>query len=74
MSNPLQWMVPATPPPVEMFAVYQATHDFHREVQYRAALEEYCEWYAQTAATHQREVEQMRHDINVFGWFNRRSH
>ena len=73
MSNPLQWLRPAPRPPVEVFAVYQATYEFHRELQYREALEQYCAWYDEVSATHRRELEQMRKDVNIFGWFNRRS-
>lgn len=72
MSQPLHRFVPAPPSSVEFFAVYQATHEFYREAQYREALEEYYAWYEQTAATHRRELEKMRGDINIFGWFGRR--
>ena len=72
MTQPLHWLVPAPPKAAEIFEVYQATHEFYREAQYREALEEYYEWYEQTAAAHQREAEKMRRDVNIFGWFSRR--
>ncbi|HEY9750367.1 MAG TPA: hypothetical protein V6C63_16910 [Allocoleopsis sp.] len=72
MSQRLHWIVPAPPPDAEIFAVYQATHEFYREAQYREALEAYCEWYEETATAHRRELEKMRGDVNIFGWFSRR--
>ena len=56
----------------ELFQTYQVAHEFYEEVRYREQLEEYCQWYRQTAAQHQRELRRMRGDINLFGWFCRR--
>jgi hypothetical protein len=72
MADFLQRIIPMPQPDVaEIFRVYQATHDFYREVEQREALEEYCQWYYQVAEQHQQELEAMRGDINVLGWFCR---
>ncbi|MGB3492514.1 MAG: hypothetical protein WBA57_07290 [Elainellaceae cyanobacterium] len=47
----------------------QLTYDFYREVRDRQEFEAYCQWYYDAAAEHRREVESMRNDINIFGWF-----
>ena len=59
-----------TPPAVEIFAVYQLTHEFRREVQRREEFDNYCQWYQETAKRHQQEFEKMRGDINLFSWLS----
>lgn len=67
-----QHIIPVPQPEAEeIFAVYEATHEFYREAEHRDALEQYCQWYYQMAEQHQQELEKMRNDINVLGWFCR---
>lgn len=72
MPEKFQYIVPAPPPPVDIFATYQLAHDFYREALYRQEHERYCQWYQLTAERHRKEVEKMQGDINLFGWFCRR--
>ena len=37
----------------ETLALHQAAHNFYREVDDREAFKAYCDWYAETARTHQ---------------------
>lgn len=72
MPEKFQFIVPAPPPPADIFASYQLAHEFYREAQMRQNHELYCEWYRQTAKRHQQEAKKMQSDINLFGWFCRR--
>ncbi len=58
-------------PAAEVFQTYQVTHEFYQEVQYREAFQQHCQWYTETAQRHQQELEKMRGDFNLFGWFSR---
>ncbi len=67
------WQLAPTPPPAaDLFATYQLTVEFRDELAYRQRHQAYCEWYAAAAAQHRRELESMRGDFNLFGWFLRR--
>ena len=57
----------------EILQAYQTTNEFYREIQYRENFENHCQWYYATAKQHQEELEKMRGDINIFGWFRRAS-
>ncbi|MBD2310303.1 hypothetical protein H6G20_01220 [Desertifilum sp. FACHB-1129] len=73
MSNPLQRIIPLSPPEAhEFFQVHQVSHAFYEEVKHREELERYAQWYALTAQQHQRELEQMRGEFNLFRLFSRR--
>ncbi|MBD2005291.1 MULTISPECIES: hypothetical protein [Cyanophyceae] len=72
MSQKILRIIIGTQPAAEVFATYRATHDFYREVQYREELKSYSEWYYMTAESNRKELQKMRGDINIFGWFNRR--
>ncbi len=72
MPEKFQFIVPAPPPPADIFATYQLAHEFHREALYRQEHERYCEWYRATAEGHKQELQKMQGDINLFGWFCRR--
>lgn len=74
MSEQFQYIVPAPPPPADIFATYQLANEFYRESQARQEHERYCEWYRQTAEQHQQELQKMQGDINLLGWFCRRKH
>lgn len=49
----------------------RVTREFYHEIEYRQELQNYCQWYHETAEFHRREFEKMRGDINIFGWFHR---
>lgn len=70
MSEELRRIIPL-PPRVadETFATYQATTEFYQEVQYRNELERYCHWYYMTAERHRQELQKMRKETNILGWF-----
>jgi hypothetical protein len=71
----LRRILPVPPPESELFETHQTAHHFYREVRQRQAFEQHCQWYQQISAQHRRELEQMRGDVNIFGWFcrNRRT-
>lgn len=72
MPEEFQYIIPKRPPPpADIFAVYQATREFYREVEYRQEFESYCQWYRATADNHRKEYQKMQSDINIWGWFNR---
>lgn len=52
---------------------HYAAYEFYREVRHREAFEQYCQWYAETAAANQRDLVQMQRELNLFGWLSRRS-
>ncbi|MGB3401810.1 MAG: hypothetical protein WBA77_03900 [Microcoleaceae cyanobacterium] len=58
-------------PAAEAFEVYQVTHKFYQEAQYRQACQNHDQWYREVAQAHQQELEKMRGDINLFGWFSK---
>ncbi|MGK7923388.1 MAG: hypothetical protein AB4080_25655 [Trichodesmium sp.] len=60
--------------PTEIFEVYQTTQDFYQEVKSREEFENYCEWYYMIAEQHQQELQKMRGDINIFGFFSKLIH
>jgi hypothetical protein len=71
MPEKFHYIVPAPPPPADIFATYQLAHDFYREALYRQEQERYGEWYRLTAQRHRQEFHKTQHDINLFGWFCR---
>ncbi len=56
-------------PAADVLKAHQLTREFHQEVEYREEFAQYCHWYYQTANSHRQELEKMRGDINIFGWF-----
>jgi hypothetical protein len=73
MSEDLPHVIPSLPPEVdESFATYQATHHFYHEIQVRLEFKRYCEWYCTTAEQNRQDLEKMRGELNIFGWFFRR--
>lgn len=72
MFHYLRWvpLPPATPS--EAIVTYEFSRNFYREVAQRQAFADHCQWYHETAAKHQQELESMRGDINILGWFSRR--
>lgn len=72
MSNQFQYIIPIPPPETQdIFATYQTTRQFYREVHVRLEQAQYCEWYRTTAQRHRQELAQMRNEINIFRWFRR---
>jgi hypothetical protein len=68
-SSPLRWIAPIPAPTAEGLVAFELTREFYREVDNREEFERYCEWYRSTAKKHQQELEKMRRDINLMGWF-----
>lgn len=65
----LHHIIPTPQPEIqEIFQVYETTYQFYREADYRQELDRYCEWYSQVAEQHQRDLAQMRGEVNLFGW------
>lgn len=60
------------PPQLDHLKGHQVSHKFHQELQYRQELARHCHWYERTAQQHRQELQKMRRDINILGWFNGR--
>ncbi|ADI65127.1 conserved hypothetical protein ['Nostoc azollae' 0708] len=56
----------------DIFVVHQTTVEFYHEVRTRSEFKRYCEWYYTTAAQNRRDLEKMRGEPNIMGWFRRR--
>lgn len=56
---------------IEYLELHQAAQEFRLELDRRASLEAYCQWYYQVAAANQRDLHQMRSEPNLLTWFNR---
>ncbi|MBC6481806.1 MAG: hypothetical protein GDA56_32645 [Hormoscilla sp. GM7CHS1pb] len=70
MASELQRIVPAPQPEMmEILEAHQVTREFYQELQYREEFERYCDWYYLTAQQNQQELQQMRSELNIFGWF-----
>lgn len=70
MASELQRIVPAPQPEMmEIIEAYQVTREFYQELQYREEFDRYCDWYDLTVQQHQQELEQMRSELNILGWF-----
>ncbi|GAP93506.1 hypothetical protein NIES2104_00120 [Leptolyngbya sp. NIES-2104] len=68
-----RWFLPSIHAEPELFEIYRSTHQFYQEVHSRVEHDRYCEWYAEVSEQNRRELEKMRGDVNLFGWFRRRS-
>ena len=73
-SRDFSWLIPSPQPVAEVLEAHQLTYEFRQEVQQRQDYEHYCQWYAEIAAQHQWELQQMRQDIHLLGWFTRRQY
>lgn len=72
MSDGIHRIVIVPPPQIdERIATHHVSREFHREVSGREDFAAYCQWYRETAERHRQELETMRGDLNVFGWFSR---
>lgn len=69
MYHDFEQILPVLPPTEDVFASRQTTHQFYAELRHRQELERYCQWYEAVAQQHQRELQKMQGDINLFGWF-----
>ncbi|MCS6815245.1 MAG: hypothetical protein NZ772_16955 [Cyanobacteria bacterium] len=65
------WLIPNLPTVVDLFAGYQLTREFYREVHDREEHQRYCQWYHQVAQQHRDELKHLRQDINLLGFFYR---
>ncbi|PZV08048.1 MAG: hypothetical protein DCF32_05840 [Leptolyngbya sp.] len=64
----------ATPQEViEYLELQQAAQDFRLELEHRAKLGAYYQWYDQVSAENRRDLEQMQAEANLLAWFSRRS-
>lgn len=72
MPDELRRIIPRPQPREDAFAAYHVTSKFYQEVQSRAAMSRYCDWYYTTAEVHRQELQQMRGELNILGWFRRR--
>jgi hypothetical protein len=73
----LHWIVPLPDSHIDVadiLQLHQTAYAFYQEVQYREALANDVAEYHQLAEQHQAELNAMRQDINIMGWFNRRFH
>lgn len=68
--NEFRWIAPPSAQ-LDLLETYQVSREFYREVWYRQELDHYCQWYQQTAKRHQQELQRMRQDLNILGWFRR---
>ncbi|MGB3136073.1 MAG: hypothetical protein WBG38_16475 [Nodosilinea sp.] len=57
---------------IEYLELHQAAQEFRLELEHRTSLESYCQWYYQVAAENQRDLENMRSELNLLSWFNHR--
>ena len=71
MPEELQQIIPAPLSPIiqETFAAISSTREFYQEVKVRDGKKNYCTWYHTTAQKHRQELEQMRGELNILGWF-----
>jgi hypothetical protein len=74
MTSEFQYIIPIPPPPPidEMIATHQVSREFYREVHYRQDFQRYCQWYRETAAANRRDLERMKGELNILGWFFRK--
>lgn len=67
-----QFIVPLPQQPdLEVLEPYRVSLAFYDEVRRRQALEEYHQWYVQTAEQNRRDLEMMRREFNIMGFFSR---
>lgn len=71
LPNNFSQLIPYIQPELEILETYQVTQQFYQEVKYRQEFASYCQWYEETAEFHRQELQKMRGDINLFGWFLR---
>lgn len=73
-SQPFYWVIPqadAHPEAIEVLQRYQITHEFYQEALYREVQHIQAQAYQALASQHRQELEQLRRDVNIMGWFNR---
>lgn len=70
LSEP-NWLIPNLPTVADLFGDYQLTREFYQEVRDRENHQRYCQWYHQVAQQHQDELNRLRQDINLLGFFYR---
>jgi len=73
MATPINPIFPTIPEAADVFASNQLACEFRLELEYREKFQQHCQWYRETAEKHRQEAVAMKKDINIFGWFLRRS-
>ena len=61
-----------SPEIIEYLELHQAAQAFRLELEHRAKVEAYCQWYYQVAAENQRDLVRMRSVLSLLTWLNRR--
>ncbi|HIK44202.1 MAG TPA: hypothetical protein IGR64_04860 [Leptolyngbyaceae cyanobacterium M65_K2018_010] len=56
---------------IEYLVLHQTAQDFRLEVEHRARLEAYYQWYDQIAQAHRQELARMQRELNLRAWFSR---
>lgn len=56
---------------IQHFKLHQIAQDLRLEIEHRAALEHYCQWYDQTAQQLQADYRKMQSEAQVLNWFRR---
>lgn len=67
--NDIRWVVPVPQGAPDELITYELAHEFYQEVGHREALERHCQWYHATAEANRQELQRMRGDFNLLGWF-----
>jgi hypothetical protein len=52
----------------EILILNQIAYEFRDEVKHRQSLEQYSQWYQQTAKQNRRDLAVMRQEFNLFRW------
>lgn len=74
MTEQYYWIIPEIETGsqvAEVILAHQVAYDFYQEVEHRKAWQDYVQRYRAMAQQHQQELESMRRDVNVMGWFVR---
>jgi len=67
----LRHIIPAPQPKSSNLCCVPYNAPVYQEVQSREAIKLYCDWYYTTAERHRQELQQMRSELNILGWFRR---
>jgi len=66
------WLIQRLPTVADILGTYQITYEFYQEVHDRGEHQRHCQWYRQVAQQNQEELERLRGDVNLLGFFYRR--
>ncbi len=66
----LPWLAPDPGSPIQaVLEAHALSQEFRQEVEYRQAEAEYCQWYADLCQQHQAELQRMRKEAHILGFF-----